>query len=96
MQMRAGNLRNAVGSAVCQQLIVFSIALALLDGGVIAQICAFAAVAFWMGVAIIYFRHRGTLSKVDLLFIEAGTVPLIVAAGFLAFAIWRARGVLAL
>jgi hypothetical protein len=93
MEIRAGTFRKAVWSAICQQVIILCLALNILDGGVVAETCLFALVAFWAGVAIVYFRRRGSVSRIDLLFIEAGTVPLVVAAGFLAFAIWRARGV---
>jgi len=94
MEMRARNLSGALGSALCQQSIVFSIALALLDTGVLAQVCGFAVAAFWIGVGVICFRRRGAVSKIDLLFIEAATVPLVVIAAVLSFVIWRARGVL--
>jgi hypothetical protein len=93
MEFRARNLCNAIGSAVCQQLILFAIAFALLDGNVAAQICGFAVAAFWIGVALIYLRRRSALTRMDLLFVEAATVPLVVATAFLSFAIARARGV---
>ncbi|HEY6227452.1 MAG TPA: hypothetical protein VI282_10060 [Verrucomicrobiae bacterium] len=93
MEIRARTFRKAVWSAICQQVIVFCLALNILDGGVIAETCLFAVLAFWFGVAIIYFRRRGSLSRIDLLFVEAATVPLVVAAAFLSFAIWYARGV---
>ena len=93
MEIGARTLRNAIGSAVCQQLIVFCFALMVLDGGVIAETCLFGAIAFWTGVGIVYIRRRGSLSRIDLVFVEAGTVPLVVASAFLSFAIWRARGV---
>jgi hypothetical protein len=94
METRARNLGGALGSALCQQLIVFSIALALLDGGVLAQVCGIAVAAFWAGVGVICFRRRGSFSKMDLLFIEVATVPLVVVATFVSFRIWRARGLL--
>ena len=53
MEIRARTLRNAIGSAICQQVIVVCLALMILDGGAIADACLFAVVAFWIGVAII-------------------------------------------
>ena len=94
MEFRARTLRKAVGSAFCQQLAIFALAATILDGGLIAEVCVFAMLAFWIGVAIIYFRRRGAFTKADLIFVEAATVPLAVLAAFLCLAVWRARGVM--
>ena len=66
----------------------------ILDGGVIRQVCLFAFGAFWVGVAIIWFRRGPALTKLDLLIVEAGTVPLCVASFFLTYGIWNLRGAL--
>jgi hypothetical protein len=93
MEIRARTLRKAIGSAICQQVIVLCLAVNILDGGVIAEICFFAFAAFWTGVTIIYFRRRRSHTSSDLLCVEAGTLPLVVASVFLSIAIWHARGV---
>lgn len=94
MEFRARTLRKAIGSALCQQIVIFTLAAMILDGGVVAEVCVFAILAFWVGVAVMYFRRQGAFTKLDLLFVEAATVPLTVAAVFLSVAIWRARGVM--
>ena len=75
-------------------MIILLLAGAILDGGVILQLCLFAAVAFWIGVAVIWFRRRSTPTKLDLLVIEAGYLALCVVSFFLSFWVWNRRGVL--
>ena len=65
----------------------------ILDGGVVAEVCLFAAAAFWAGVALIWFRRR-IPTKLDLILIEGGYIVLCVIAFFLARWIWDLRAVI--
>jgi hypothetical protein len=94
MKFRAQTYRQALGSTGVQQMTVFLLASLILDGGVLLEVCAFAALAFWIAVGFIWFRRRLKPTSADLVVIEAGFVPLCVIAFLLAFGIWRWRGVL--
>jgi hypothetical protein len=94
MRIRAETFKQALASAGAQQIILLLLASAILDGGVVLQVCVFGFAAFWVGVAIIYARRRLVLTKLDLLLVEAGTVPLSVISFFLSYFIWNRRGVL--
>ena len=94
MRIRAQTYAQALGSTGAQQLIILLLATMVLDGGVLLEVCLFAAGAFWAGVALIWFRRRGSPTKLDLLVVEAGYVPLCVLAFFLSYWIWSKRGVL--
>ena len=50
---------------VAQQVMVLGISTFCLDGGVTFQLFASAALAYWVGVAIIMIRRRGKLTRVD-------------------------------
>lgn len=94
MKLRAHTYGQALGSAGAQQVVLFLLAAAILDGGVCFQVCMFAAAAFWIGVAVLWFRRRSAPTKLDLLFIEASFVPLCLVAFLLSYWIWTRRGVL--
>ena len=94
MKLRAQTYGQALGSAGAQQAIIFLLAVAILDGGVCFQVCIFAAAAFWIGVALLWFRRGSAPTKLDLLFIEAAFVPLCLVAFFVSYWIWNRRGVL--
>jgi hypothetical protein len=94
VRLRAQTYRQAIGSSAAQQLIILLLAGGILDGGVILELCIFAAVAFWIGVAVIWFRRRSNPTRLDLLAIEAGYVVLCVISFFLSYWIWSRRGVL--
>ena len=94
VRIRAQTYRQAFGSAGAQQLIIFLVAAMILDGGLLLEVCLFAAASFWVGAAVIWFRRRGTPTTLDLLLIEAGNVPLCVLGFFLSYWIWSRRGAL--
>ena len=94
MRLRAQTYRQAIGSTGAQQLILYLLMGSILRSGVFVEICLFAALAFWVGVISIWLRRRRFPTKMDLLFIEAGFLPILVIAFFLAYFIWKARGVL--
>ena len=80
-----------IKSAVIQQVFILVLASMILDGGVVAEICLFAAVAFWGGVALIRFR-RPVPTKIDLVLIEGSYIVLCLLAFFLTQWIWHLRG----
>ena len=80
LRLRAQTFGQAVGSSIAQQLIILLLAGAILDRGLIFELCGFAAVAFWIGVAVIWFRRHSSPSWLDLLVIEAGYVVLCVVS----------------
>jgi hypothetical protein len=94
MRIRAKVLKQALASAGAQQIILLLLASAVLDGGVVLQKFAFGCAAFWIGVGIIRLRRGSIPTKVDLLLIEAGTIPLCVLSFFLCNFIWSHRGIL--
>jgi hypothetical protein len=94
MRFRANTYRQALGSTGAQHIIILLLAALLPDSGTLFEVCAFAALAFWVGVGFIWLRRRLEPTSTDLLFIEAGFVPLYVLACLLSFWIWHKRGVL--
>lgn len=83
--------RRVIKSTVIQQVLILVLASMILDGGVVTEICLFAAVAFWGGVALIRIR-RPVPTKVDLKLIEGGYIVLCVLAFFLAQWIRHLKG----
>lgn len=96
MRIRAQTFRQALGSTGAQQLLVLVLAAANLDGGLLLEVCLFAAAAFWTGVGLIWLRRRGSPTTLDLLLIEAGYVPLCIVAFALSYWIWSRRGLITL
>jgi hypothetical protein len=94
MKLRAETFKQALASAWAQQIVLLLLASSILDGGVVQQVCLFGFAAFWVGVAIIRLRRGSMVTKLDLLLIEAGSVPLCVVSFFLAYFIWNLREVL--
>jgi hypothetical protein len=86
--------RAAIWVSIPQQAIVILLSIMTLDFGQTRQICGMAFLAFWAGTGIIMFSRPLTPSRLDLLFIRFGFVPLFIVAIFLALFIWRMRGVL--
>lgn len=76
------SLRNALVSAVAQQVIVGLVAMVMLDGGVTLLKCIYALVAFWVG-----------LVKRDFAFIRYGFIALCACSFFIAPLVWSLRSV---
>ena len=87
------SLRNALVSAVAQQVIVSLVAMVMLDGGVTLLKCIYALVAFWVGFAIMLTRRRRRLVKRDFAFIRYGFIALCACSFFVAPLVWSLRGV---
>jgi hypothetical protein len=84
---------SPIFEAVAIQIILGLLGLMILDGGVIAQICGIALVAFWGGAAVLIWRHPQSPSRVDIELIRFGYLPLIIISFFLVGWIWHLRGV---
>jgi hypothetical protein len=87
------SVRNALVSAVAQQIIICLVAMVMLDGGVTLLKCIYALVAFWVGFAILLVRRRRRLEKRDFAFIRYGYLALCACSFFLAPLVWALRGV---
>jgi hypothetical protein len=87
------SLGKAFLSAGAQQVIIIWVTLAFLDGGIIFLKCAYAFVAYWVGVAILMIRRQTSLAKTDLDFVEYGYFALCFVSIFIAPLVWRLRGV---
>ena len=83
---------SAIYEALAVQVVVGVLGLLVLDGGMTAQICGIALLAFWSGVGILIYRHPHTPSKADLALIRVGYFPVLVISFSLACGIWRLRG----
>jgi hypothetical protein len=75
--------RQAVRSALFQQLLILGVAGMVLDGGTLFCICFYAAAGFWIGVGMIRVR-RPIPTSVDLAVINAGYLPLCLVSFFIA------------
>ena len=67
---------------LAQQLAVLGMASLILDGGMILQVFSYAALAYWVSVAIILIRRRRQLTSFDRIVIRIGFVaacPISVA-----------------
>lgn len=80
--------------AVAIQASVLFCSGALLDGGMLAQICWMALVPYWAGVLLLVWRRPRQPTRLDLALVRIGYLPLIIITMFLVPLIWHLRGVL--
>jgi len=85
-------LSGAMVSAIVQQSVIMILASMILDGGGIAQVCLYALLAFWSGVAVLRIRSKGPPSKVDLALVRGGFILVCLLSFFITRLIWRLRG----
>jgi hypothetical protein len=85
-------LLDAETFAFVQQSLVLVLASMMLDGGGFFQVCFYAFVAYWAGVGLLRLRAKAGLSKVDLLLIRYGYIPVCVLSFLLTYWIWHLRG----
>ena len=78
--------------ALVFQMPILVLASMILDGGGIAQVCFYALVAFWVGVAVLHVHRKGALSRVDLLLIRYGYIFVCIMSFFITRWIWQWRG----
>jgi hypothetical protein len=84
---------SPIFEAVALQIVLGLLSLLISDGGMVAQICGIALVAFWAGAVVLIWRHPQSPSRVDLDLIRLGYLLVIVLAFFLVAGIWKLRGV---
>jgi hypothetical protein len=88
----ARSIASELPFALVTQSVILVLASMILDGGGIAQVCFYAFVAFWGGVAVLRFHRRGALSRVDLLLIRYGYILVCIISFFITRWIWHWRG----
>jgi hypothetical protein len=84
--------RSPIFEALALQTIIGVVALMILDGGGIAQICGIALLAFWSGVATLIVRHPQNPTATDLSAIRIGYIAVVAITPFIAGAVWALRG----
>lgn len=70
--------RVAVHSALKLQVPVAILLLLMLDNGMTARIGGCVMAGFWLGVAAVMIRRPWTPTRLDLVFIRLGYIPLLV------------------
>jgi hypothetical protein len=85
---------SPIFEAIALQIVLGLLALLILDGGGIAEICGIALVSFWGGAAVLIWRHPQSPSRLDIELIRFGYFPVILVSFFLSCWIWHLRGVL--
>jgi hypothetical protein len=85
---------SPIFEAVALQIVLGLLAMLILDGGGIAQICGIALLAFWSGAVVLIWRHPQSPSRFDIEVIRFGYFPAILVSFFLSVWIWHLRGVL--
>lgn len=76
-----------------QQLVVLVMSSLILDGGVIFQVFSYAALAYWVCIAIILIRRRRQLTPVDRIVIRIGFLVACALSAVLTGFIWHLRDV---
>ena len=84
--------RPAILEALTLQVMIGVLALMILDGGGIAQLCGIALLAFWAGAVTLIFRRPQNPTAPDLILLRFGYLPLVLLTPFIAGAIWALRG----
>jgi len=85
--------QKAIFNALIMQIVLGILSAMILDGGVCAQICGVALLAFWGGAAVLIWRRPQSPTEIDIFLIRFGYIPVIFIAGVLVYVIWHWRGV---
>lgn len=85
--------RKAIFDALVIQIVIGILSAMILDGGLCAQICGVALLAFWGGAAVLIWRRPQSPSEVDVFLIRFGYFAVIFIAGVLIPIVWHLRGV---
>lgn len=89
---KTNTLRPQFLPALSWQAIILLLASMVLDGGGIFQVCFYALVGYWGGVAVLLLRKRASLSITDTLFIRHGYIFVCVISFLVTRLIWHLRG----
>jgi hypothetical protein len=85
--------RRAMIFAVSYQVPLGILCGLMLDGGLSFQIFGMAMAGFWPSVALIIRRSPKQASKLDLLWIRAGGLLVMIVVATVAPVVWKLRGV---
>ena len=80
--------RRAIFESLALQIFFGVFAMMFLDGGRIAHTVGIAVLAFWTGAALIMFRRPASPTKLDLLLVRVGFLPVLVVTFALVEWIW--------
>ena len=83
--------RRPVWTAVLLQALTLLVSALLLDGGLMARICGCAMAAFWAGATSVTWRRPMHPTRLDLLYVRWGYLPLLVIGIGLTIAIVMTR-----
>lgn len=86
--------RNAIISAIVQQVLVLVLASLILDGGDLLMFCVVACLAFWSGFVFIRVRRGQTPTKIDLILIRASYLALCIITFLVVHLVWKLRGLI--
>jgi hypothetical protein len=84
--------RSPIFEALALQTVIGVVALMILDGGGVAQICGIALLAFWAGVVTLIVRRPQRPSATDLSVIRIGYLSVVAITPFIVGAVWAWRG----
>ena len=68
--------REAIVFTLIQQVPCALLSLLMLDGGIMARICAITMLGFWAAVALVMVRRPLSPSSFDIMFLRWGFFPL--------------------
>ncbi len=89
---RADTVRDDILFSAVIQMCILTMGAMLLDGGQIFQIVGYAAIAYWVGFAVMFLRRGRSLTKTDRLLIRWGYLLLTFVSAFVTGAVWHMRG----
>jgi hypothetical protein len=73
----SSSYRQPIFEAVAIQVLLGFLSLMVLDGGTAARFCGLALLAFWAGAIFLIWRRPLTPTKIDLILIRLGYLPVI-------------------
>jgi hypothetical protein len=87
------SLRGSIAVSLVQQAVLLMLGLAILDGGGVFQVLAYAAAAYWVGFAVILVRRYSKLTWMDKVLIRWGYLILaFIISPFVTRVMWNIRG----
>jgi hypothetical protein len=84
------SLRSAIRDGLLLQAPLLLLSALMLDGGTMLRVALIALVAKWVVSLVIWHFRSGAPTRVDLLFVRWGYVPLLIATYFAAI-LWMPR-----
>lgn len=85
-------LVQAIAVGAVTQFLLWLLTALLLDGGQLNRQCVVAMIGYWIIAAVPIVRRRKTPTKVDLLFLRWGMVPMIAVMPLIAIVVYRIIG----